>query len=107
MGDFEDLAGWREIRRLSATPSTRPATSSPTDHRHAVANATLDLPDVLIDQEVEVMHDEFRGRSPGRGSARRHLKVTGKSDADLHTDLRPDAEKRAVLLVLSKVAGRA
>src|SRR6185436_15626284 len=34
-----------------------------------------------------------------------YLKVTGKTDADLHADLRPDAEKRVkVLLVLSKIA---
>ncbi len=34
---------------------------------YAVANATIELPDVLIDQEVEVMHDEFRSdaRPPG------------------------------------------
>ena len=34
---------------------------------YAVANATIELPDVLVDQEVEVMHDEFRvdARPPG------------------------------------------
>ena len=33
---------------------------------YAVANATVELPDVLVDQEVEVMHDEFRlARAPG------------------------------------------
>ena len=39
--------------------------------KYAVENATLELPDVLIDQEVEVMHDEFRARSRARGSPRR------------------------------------
>ena len=73
---------------------------------YAVANATLDLPDVLIDQEVEVMHDEFRASLARQGiTEEAYLKVTGKTDADLHADFRPDAEKRVkVLLVLSKVA---
>src|SRR5260370_19016245 len=73
---------------------------------YAVANATLDLPDVLIDQEVEVMHDEFRASLARQGiTEEAYLKVTGKTSADLHSDLRPDAEKRVkVLLTLSKIA---
>jgi hypothetical protein len=52
------------------------------------------------------MHDEFRGSRARQGiTEEAYLKVTSKTDADLHADFRPDAEKRVkVLLVLSKVA---
>ena len=34
---------------------------------YAVANATVELPEVLIDQEVEVLHDEFRASLARQG----------------------------------------
>ncbi|MDP2350806.1 MAG: trigger factor [Chloroflexota bacterium] len=73
---------------------------------YAVANATIDLPDVLVDQEIEVMHDEFRTTLARQGIAEpAYLKATGQTDADLHAEFRPRAEQRTkVLLVLSKVA---
>ena len=73
---------------------------------YAVANATVELPDVLIDQEVEVMHDEFRGSLARQGiTEEAYLKATEKTGDDLHAEFRPGAEKRVkTLLVLSKVA---
>ncbi|MEX1173903.1 MAG: trigger factor [Chloroflexota bacterium] len=73
---------------------------------YAVANATVDLPDVLIDQEVEVMHDEFRGTLARQGiTEEAYLKAVEKTGDDLHAEFRPNAEKRVkTLLVLSKVA---
>ena len=109
MGDFDDLAA------LQAEIKTRLEGNALDKARHefadkiieyAVANATLELPDVLVDQEVEVMHDEFRGSIARQGiTEEAYLKVTDKTDADLHAEFRPGAEKRVkVLLVLSKVA---
>jgi trigger factor len=73
---------------------------------YAVANATLELPDILVDQEVEVMHDEFRSTLTRQGIGEpAYLKATGQSEADLHAEFRPRAEHRTkVLLVLSKIA---
>jgi trigger factor len=73
---------------------------------YATSNATLELPDVLVEQEVEIMHDELRGSLARQGvDEASYLKVTGKTDADLHNDMRPGAEKRVkTLLVLTKVA---
>ena len=73
---------------------------------YAVANATLDLPDVLVEQEAEVMHDEFRSSLARQGiTEAAYLKATEKTEADLHTDFRPRAEERVkTLLVLSKIA---
>ncbi|HET9344631.1 MAG TPA: trigger factor [Candidatus Limnocylindrales bacterium] len=109
MGDFADLAALRsEIKQRLERNALDRARHEFADRiiDYAIANATLELPDVLIDQEVEVMHDEFRGSLARQGiSEEAYLKVTGKTDADIHTDFRPDAEKRVkVLLVLSKVA---
>jgi len=73
---------------------------------YATANASLELPDVLVDQEVEIMHDELRGSLARQGiDEESYLKATEKTEADLHADFRPRAEKRVkVLLVLSKIA---
>jgi trigger factor len=73
---------------------------------YATANATLELPDILVEQEVEIMHDELRGSLARQGiDEESYLKVVEKTEADLHADFRPRAEKRVkVLLVLSKLA---
>ena len=73
---------------------------------YAVANATVELPDVLIDQEVEVMHDEFRGSLARQGiTEEAYLKAVEKTGDDLHADFRPERRARVkTLLVLSKVA---
>jgi trigger factor len=73
---------------------------------YAVANSTLALPDVLVDQEVEVMHDEFRATLARQGIGEEaYLKAVDKTEANLHGEFRPGAEKRVrTLLVLSKVA---
>jgi trigger factor len=73
---------------------------------YAVANDTTDLPEILVDQEVEVIHDELRASLARQGiTEEAYLKVLEKTDADLHADFRPNAEKRVkVLLVLSKIA---
>ena len=73
---------------------------------YAVANATLDVPDVLIDQEVEVMHDELRMRLAEQGIPyEEYARITGKDDAALHAEYREPAEHRVrVLMVLSKIA---
>lgn len=109
MGDFEDLVALRtgikeRLERNALDKARHEFADKIIDY--AVANSTLDLPDVLLDQEVEVMHDEFRSTLVRQGiTEEAYLKVTNKTDADLHADFRPDAEKRVkVLLVLSKVA---
>jgi trigger factor len=109
MGDFSDLANLRDEvkKRLerNALDKARHGFSDQIIH-YAVANATIDLPDVLVEQEVEVMHDEFRTALARQGiSDEAYTKVSGKSHEELHNDFRPDAENRVkVLLVLSKIA---
>ena len=109
LGDFES------VDALRADIKTRLERNALDRARHgfadriidyAVANATLELPDILVDQEVEVMHDEFRGTLARQGiTEEAYLKAVDKAESDLHAEFRPGAEKRVrTLLVLSKVA---
>jgi trigger factor len=109
MGDYADLAALRaevgeRLRRNALDRARHEFSDQIIDY--AVANSTIELPDILIDQEVEVMHDEFRSTLARQGiSEPAYLKATEKTEADLHAEFRPRAEQRVkVLLVLSKIA---
>ncbi len=109
LGDFADIDALRaDIRTRLERSALDRARHGFADRiiDYAVANATVELPDVLVDQEVEVMHDEFRASIARQGiTEEAYLKAVDKSDADLHAEFRPGAEKRVrTLLVLSKVA---
>jgi trigger factor len=109
LGEFDSLETLRaDVRqRLEANALDR-ARHGFADRiiEYAVANATVELPDVLIDQEVEVMHDEFRGSLARQGiTEEAYLKAVEKTGDDMHAEFRPGAERRAkTLLVLSKIA---
>jgi trigger factor len=109
LGTFDDIASLRsDIRQRLERNALDRARHGFADRiiEYAVANATVDLPDILVDQEVEVMHDEFRGSIARQGiTEEAYLKALDKTEADLHAEFRPGAEKRVrTLLVLSKVA---
>ncbi len=109
MGDFKDLvelrAAIRERLEKSALDRARHAFSDRII-QYAVANATIAIPPILIDQEVEVMHDEFRASIARQGiSEPAYLKATEQTEANLHAEFRPRAEERVkTLLVLSQIA---
>jgi trigger factor len=109
MGDYADLAALRvDVRRRLERNALDRARHAFSDRiiEYAVANSTMELPDILIDQEIEVMHDEFRATlARQRISQDAYLKATNQSEDDLHKEFRPRAEQRVkVLLVLSKIA---
>jgi trigger factor len=109
IGQFEDLATLKsEIKARLERSALDRARHDFADKiiEYATANASLELPDVLVDQEVEIMHDELRGSLARQGvDEAAYLKATDKTEADLHADFRPRSEKRVkVLLVLSKIA---
>ena len=109
LGSFADLAALRaEIKTRLERNALDKARHEFADKiiEYATANATLELPDILVEQEVEIMHDELRGSLARQGiDEASYLKVTEKTEADLHADFKPRAEKRVkVLLVLSRVA---
>jgi trigger factor len=109
MGEYEDLAALkRDIDARLHGNALDHARHEFADKiiEYAVANATIDLPDVLVDQEVEVMHDEFRSQLARQGIGEEaYLRATNKSEPELHAEFRPRAEHRVkVLLVLSRIA---
>jgi trigger factor len=109
LGSFADLAAMRvEIKARLERNALDRARHEFADKiiEYATANATVELPDILVEQEVEIMHDELRGSLARQGiDEAAYLKATEKTEADLHTDFHPRAEKRVkVLLVLTKIA---
>ena len=109
MGEYADLTAFRAdvAARLDRNAIDR-ARHEFADRiiEYAVANSTIELPDILVDQEVEVMHDELRTSLARQGIAEAaYLKATNQTEADLHTEFRPKAEHRTkVLLALSRIA---
>ena len=111
VGDFADVAEMRlEIgRRLERNERDRAR------HRFAdriiefaVANATVELPDLLVERELEVMVDELKVRlAEQRIGYEDYLRATDRDETQLIESFRPDAEKRVkTLLVLGEIAER-
>jgi trigger factor len=111
MGKYEDLAALREeiSKRLQRNALDR-ARHVFADRiiEFAVANSTLELPDLLIERELEVMMDELRVRLAEQGIGYEdYLRATERDEAKLLAEFRPDAERRVkTLLVLSEIAER-
>jgi trigger factor len=109
VGRFENMAALNvELRRRLEENALDHARHEFADQiiDYATANATVDLPDILVDQEVEVMHDEMRTALARQGiTEEAYLAVVKKTEEDLHAEFRPQAEKRVkTLLILSEIA---
>ncbi len=109
LGDYDGMAALRaEIRKRLERNALDRARHVFGDRiiDFAVANATVELPDLLIEREIEVMLDELRIRLAEQGIGfEDYLKATERDEAKLPDEYRPDAEKRVkTLLVLSEVA---
>ncbi len=109
LGDFADLATLRaDVRERLGRNALDRARHGFADRiiEYAVKNASVEIPEILVDEEVEVMHDELRGALARQGiTEEAYLKATDKTPEQLHADFRPGAEERAkTLLVLGKIA---
>jgi trigger factor len=109
LGEFEDLATLRsEVRTRLERSAIDRARHGFADRiiDYAVKNATVEIPDLLVDEEIEVMHDELRGALARQGiTEEAYLKATEKTPEQLHADFRPGAQERAkTILVLGKIA---
>ncbi|MGH2488890.1 MAG: trigger factor [Candidatus Limnocylindria bacterium] len=74
----------------------------------ATANATVELPEVMIANEVEIMRDELRARlAEQRIGIDRYLELSRQTPEELMVELREPASRRVkTLLVLSAIAER-
>jgi trigger factor len=108
-GDFADLGELRaDIQRRLHRNALDRARHAFADRiiEYAVANATVEIPQVMIDREVEVMIDELKVRLSQQGiEYEEYLKVTERDEDKLREESREGAEHRVkVLLVLNAVA---
>lgn len=111
LGSYDDLAALRaEIKQRLERNALDRARHVFADRiiDFAIANATVDLPDLLIDSEQEVMLDELKVRLAEQGIGYDdYLRVTERDEAKVRDEFKPDAEKRVkTLLVLSAIADK-
>lgn len=109
LGKYDDLSALRtEIRARLERNALDRARHVFSDRiiEFAVANATLELPDLLVERELEIMLDELRVRLAEQGIAYdEYLRVTERDEAKVLDEFKPDAERRVkTLLVLSEIA---
>ncbi|CAN5721465.1 trigger factor [soil metagenome] len=109
LGDYADLATLRtEIaRRLERSARDR-ARHAFADHiiEFAAANATVEVPELLVEREMDVMIDELKVRlAEQRIGFEEYQRATERDEAAIRGEYREQAEKRVkVLLVLGQVA---
>jgi len=72
----------------------------------AVANATMEIPEAMIDTQVRQQMDDFANRMQSQGlSMEQYMQFTGMTEAALAEQMRPQAVKRIqARLVLEKIA---
>jgi trigger factor len=72
----------------------------------AASNATVELPEVMVANEVEIMRDELRSRlAQQRIGMEQYLELAKQTPEELMAELREPASRRVkVLLVLSAIA---
>ncbi len=109
MGDFVDLANMRDEIRLRLERNALDRARHGFADRiidYAVKNATVDLPEILVEEEIEVMRDEMRASMIRQGiTEEQYLQAMGKTGDELRAEMRPGAEERAkTLLVLGRIA---
>lgn len=71
-----------------------------------VKESTIELPEIIVEQEIRRMEDEFSHEVERMGlTLDAYIKATGKTKEEMQKEWRPDAEKRAkVQLIASKIA---
>lgn len=72
----------------------------------AIANAAMEIPDAMIDSQVNQMIDDFARRIQSQGlTMEQYMQFTGTTPATLHEQMKPQALKRIQSrLVLEKIA---
>jgi FKBP-type peptidyl-prolyl cis-trans isomerase (trigger factor) len=109
LGDFDSVTTFKtKLRENILKEKTREAKDK---KRVAIMEAIvtasgIDLPEVIIGQELARMEDEFAHEVERMGlSVDAYLKAVQKTREDMHKDWRSDAEKRAkVQLLVAKIA---
>ncbi len=109
VGEYEDMAGLRaDLQKRMEINALDRARHQFADRiiEYANGNATLTLPEVLVEREINTMIDELKVRVAEQGIAYdQYLKVTEKDEASLREEYKEGAEQRVkTLLVLGAIA---
>lgn len=109
VGEYEDMAALRsDLEARMGVNALDRARHQFVDRiiEYANGNATVLIPEVLVEREINTMIDELRVRTAEQGIAfEQYLKVTEKDEASLREEYREGAEKRVkTLLVLGAIA---
>ncbi len=112
IGEFETLAELREDarKRLEETAANEAEVDLEADIIKKVTDAaTVDIPEVMIDQEVEQMKQELRVQLAAQRLAHARLlwRSTSLTEEQLKRDLRPGAERRVKTDLVLEAIGRA
>jgi trigger factor len=109
VGEYEDMAALRvDLRERMEINALDRARHQFVDRiiEYANGNATLVLPELLVEREINTMIDELKVRVAEQGiDYQQYLKVTEKDEAALRDEYREGAENRVkTLLVLGAIA---
>ena len=109
VSEFETLAEYKEDIKKKLTEKKEKearAKKEAQDDEKAVENATMEIPDAMIDTQVQSMMEDFARRMQSQGlSLEQYFQFTGMDAKKMHDQMKPEALKRIQnSLVLEAVA---
>ena len=109
VSEFETLAEYKEDIKKKLTEKKEKAARAKKEAQaieKAVENATMEIPDAMIDTQVQSMMEDFARRMQSQGlSLEQYVQFTGMDVKKMHDQMKPEALKRIQnSLVLEAVA---
>ena len=109
VSEFETLAEYKEDIKKKLTEKKEKEARAKKEAQaveKAVENATMEIPDAMIDSETDQMVNEFKQRLSAQGfTLEQFAAVTGQDEEIIRGEMRKDAEKKVnVRLVLEAIA---
>ena len=109
VSEFETLAEYKEDIKKKLTEKKEKAARAKKEAQaveKAVENATMEIPDAMIDTQVQSMMEDFARRMQSQGlSLEQYFQFTGMDAKKMHDQMQPEALKRIQnSLVLEAVA---
>ena len=109
VSEFETLAEYKEDIKKKLTEKKEKAARAKKEAQaieKAVENATMEIPDAMIDTQVQSMMEDFARRMQSQGlSLEQYFQFTGMDVKKMHDQMKPEALKRIQnSLVLEAVA---
>lgn len=109
VSEFETLDEYKADVRAKLTDSKQRQAATENENRvveKAVSNATMEIPEPMIESQIDNMVNDYARRMQGQGiSLDQYMQFTGMTMAALREQMKPQAEKRIqTRLVLEAIA---